>query len=189
MQDAGRPRVALAYLGCKVNQAEIEELGQELPPGRLQGGRARDQADVYILNSCTVTHVADRKTRLLIHQMVQRNPEALIVVTGCYRLRRSAAWPPSTASTWWSPTPTSPDWSRSSGSTWPPARRRWQPDAERRRRAGAHPFHAQGAGRLRQLLHLLHRAPGARWRAQPAHCRGGGRWCAGRWRRAIKRSF
>lgn len=77
------PRVALDYLGCKVNQAEIEELGQRF----RQAGyvlAAADQADVYILNTCTITHVADRKARLLIHQAARRRPRPLIVVTGCY---------------------------------------------------------------------------------------------------------
>lgn len=78
------PRVTLDYLGCKVNQAEIEELGQRFRQAGYAIASAEDTTDVYVLNSCTVTHVADRKTRLLIHQMARRNPGALIVVTGCY---------------------------------------------------------------------------------------------------------
>ncbi len=78
------PRVTLDYLGCKVNQAEIEELGQRFRQAGYAIASAEDVTDVYVLNSCTVTHVADRKTRLLIHQMARRNPSALIVVTGCY---------------------------------------------------------------------------------------------------------
>ena len=78
------PLVALDYLGCKVNQAEIEELGKSFRRAGYAIASANDIPDVYVLNSCTVTHVADRKTRLLIHQMVRRNPHVLIVVTGCY---------------------------------------------------------------------------------------------------------
>ena len=62
-------------------------------------------ADVYVLNTCTVTHVADRKARQLLRQARRRNPRALVVATGCYattdaggRLSPSPAW------TWWCPT-------------------------------------------------------------------------------------
>ena len=78
------PRVALDFLGCKVNQAEIETLAYSFRQAGYDVTSPEDSPDVYILNSCTVTHVADRKTRLLIHQMAQRNPGALVVVTGCF---------------------------------------------------------------------------------------------------------
>jgi threonylcarbamoyladenosine tRNA methylthiotransferase MtaB len=78
------PRVALDFLGCKVNQAENEEFAQQLQSAGYTLVAPEETADVYILNTCTITHVADRKARLLIHQMVRRNPETFIIVTGCY---------------------------------------------------------------------------------------------------------
>jgi len=80
----GPTRVALTYLGCKVNQAEIEDLADALRDAGYAVVAPDDPADVCIVNSCTVTHVADRKTRLLVHQMARRNPGALVVVTGCF---------------------------------------------------------------------------------------------------------
>jgi threonylcarbamoyladenosine tRNA methylthiotransferase MtaB len=77
-------KVALDYLGCKVNQAEVDELGQRFQRAGFALASAHEDPDVYILNSCTVTHVADRKTRLLIHQMTRRYPDAFVIVTGCY---------------------------------------------------------------------------------------------------------
>lgn len=77
-------RVALTYLGCKVNQAEIDDLAETFRQAGYALVAPDDAADVYVLNSCTVTHVADRKTRLLVHQMARRNPHALVVVTGCF---------------------------------------------------------------------------------------------------------
>lgn len=78
------PRVALDFLGCKVNQAEIEDLSGSFRQAGYAVVDSADAVDVYVLNSCTITHVADRKARLLIRQAARRNPQALIVVTGCY---------------------------------------------------------------------------------------------------------
>ncbi|MCL4459084.1 MAG: tRNA (N(6)-L-threonylcarbamoyladenosine(37)-C(2))-methylthiotransferase MtaB [Chloroflexi bacterium] len=78
------PTVAIATLGCKVNQAESDGLGKEF---RLNGFRLvpfTAPADIYIINTCTVTHMADRKSRQLIRQARRRNRQSLIVVTGCY---------------------------------------------------------------------------------------------------------
>lgn len=83
----GRPRarVAFATLGCKVNQAETDHLTHALAEhGCEVVDFENDIADAYIINTCTVTHVADRKSRHLIRQAARRNPEALVAVTGCY---------------------------------------------------------------------------------------------------------
>ena len=79
--------VAIETLGCKLNQAESELLvGQFLEAGfRLVG--PRDGADIYILNTCTVTHIADRKSRHLLRLARRQNPDALVVATGCYAER------------------------------------------------------------------------------------------------------
>ncbi len=78
------PIVALATLGCKVNQAETEDLARRFSAAGWTIAGFDDPADAYILNSCTVTHVADRKGRQLLRQARRRAPAALVAVTGCY---------------------------------------------------------------------------------------------------------
>ena len=84
---AKRMRVALDTLGCKVNQAESEVLARELAEAGYQLVSPGDEADVYILNTCTVTHIADRKSRHWLRLAHRRNPNALVVATGCYAER------------------------------------------------------------------------------------------------------
>jgi threonylcarbamoyladenosine tRNA methylthiotransferase MtaB len=79
--------VALETLGCKLNQAESEALARELLAAGFQLVSPEDVADVHILNTCTVTHVADRKARHLLRLARRRNPRALLVVAGCYAER------------------------------------------------------------------------------------------------------
>ncbi|SFQ99778.1 tRNA (N(6)-L-threonylcarbamoyladenosine(37)-C(2))-methylthiotransferase MtaB [Desulfoscipio geothermicus] len=77
-------KVALTTLGCKVNQYESEALEELF---RRRGYTVVDfdePADVYIINTCTVTHLGDRKSRQLIRRAGRTNPGALVVVTGCY---------------------------------------------------------------------------------------------------------
>ena len=81
-----RSKVGVYTLGCKLNQAESELLTRQFAEaGYLvaNGGKA----DVCILNTCTVTHIADRKSRHLVRLLRRRNPEALIITTGCYAER------------------------------------------------------------------------------------------------------
>ncbi len=75
---------AVTTLGCKVNQADSEAIGEQMnAAGFVQ--RAFDEiADVYIVNTCTVTHLGDRSSRQMIAQAHRRHPDALLVVTGCY---------------------------------------------------------------------------------------------------------
>ncbi len=80
-------RVALDSLGCKLNQAETELLAREFARAGYRLVSAADEADVYILNTCTVTHIADRKSRHLLRLARRRNPGAFIVATGCYTQR------------------------------------------------------------------------------------------------------
>jgi threonylcarbamoyladenosine tRNA methylthiotransferase MtaB len=83
--NAPRPfAIALTTLGCKVNQAETEVLSRRFALAGFRLASFDDHADVYLLNTCTVTHVADRKSRQLLRQARRRNPEALVVATGCY---------------------------------------------------------------------------------------------------------
>lgn len=81
------PRVALVTLGCKVNQAETEALARQLDAAGYQRADGQSPVEVYILNTCTVTHIADRKSRLYLRQARRRNPGALVIATGCYAQR------------------------------------------------------------------------------------------------------
>jgi len=80
-------RVALDSLGCKLNQAETELLARQLAAAGYQLVSPVDEADVYILNTCTVTHIADSKSRHRLRLAHRRNPDALLVATGCYAQR------------------------------------------------------------------------------------------------------
>ena len=80
-------RVALDTLGCKLNQAETESLARQLATAGYELVGSVDEADIYILNTCTVTHVADRKSRNLLRQARRRNDRVRLVVIGCYAER------------------------------------------------------------------------------------------------------
>ena len=80
-------KIALDTLGCKLNQAEAELLARQLAEAGHRLVSLVDEADVYILNTCTVTHTADSKSRHLLRAAHRRNPDALLVVTGCYAKR------------------------------------------------------------------------------------------------------
>ena len=82
-----RIKVALDTLGCKLNQAETELLARQLAAAGYQLVSPADEADVYILNTCTVTHIADSKSRHRLRLAHRRNPDALVVATGCYAQR------------------------------------------------------------------------------------------------------
>ena len=82
-------RVALYTLGCKLNQAETEALSSHLSRVGFQLVPPDDGADVCIANTCTVTHIADRKSRHWLRLARRRNPRALIIATGCYAQRSS----------------------------------------------------------------------------------------------------
>jgi threonylcarbamoyladenosine tRNA methylthiotransferase MtaB len=81
------PRIALDTVGCKLNQAETQLLGQQFAQAGYRLVSADEGADVYILNTCTVTHVADGKCRRLLKLAHRRNPQALVVAIGCYAER------------------------------------------------------------------------------------------------------
>ncbi len=80
-------RIALDSLGCKLNQAETELLAKQLVEAGYRLVSPADEADVYILNTCTVTHIADAKSRHRLRLAHRRNPDALAVATGCYAQR------------------------------------------------------------------------------------------------------
>ncbi len=80
-------RVAFYTLGCKLNQAETESLADRFNKAGFQLVSSSDVADIYIANTCTVTHIADRKSRHWLRLARRRNPQALIIATGCYAQR------------------------------------------------------------------------------------------------------
>ncbi|MDP2920645.1 MAG: tRNA (N(6)-L-threonylcarbamoyladenosine(37)-C(2))-methylthiotransferase MtaB [Dehalococcoidia bacterium] len=77
-------KISLETLGCKLNQAETEALTREFAVAGHELVTGAQDADIYILNTCTVTHTADSKSRHLLRQARRRNPNALIIATGCY---------------------------------------------------------------------------------------------------------
>ncbi|MEW6189877.1 MAG: tRNA (N(6)-L-threonylcarbamoyladenosine(37)-C(2))-methylthiotransferase MtaB [Actinomycetota bacterium] len=78
------PRVAFYTLGCKVNQYETETMIKEFLSRGFELVDFSEEADVYVINTCTVTSTSDRKCRKKIRQAVRRNPSGFVVVTGCY---------------------------------------------------------------------------------------------------------
>jgi threonylcarbamoyladenosine tRNA methylthiotransferase MtaB len=80
-------RIALDTLGCKLNQAETELLARQFAEAGHSLVSRLVEADVYILNTCTVTHVADSKSRRLLRMAHRQNPSALVVAAGCYAQR------------------------------------------------------------------------------------------------------
>ncbi len=83
-QPAQRTTFAVTTLGCKVNQADSEAIGEQMSAAGFVQRDFSEVADVYIVNTCTVTHLGDRSSRQLIAQAHRRHPDALLVVTGCY---------------------------------------------------------------------------------------------------------
>ncbi len=81
---ADGPTVAFSTLGCKVNYGEAEALGREFVARGYHVVPFAEQADVYVVNTCTVTHAADRTSRGEIRAAARRNPAALVAATGCY---------------------------------------------------------------------------------------------------------
>ena len=85
-----RPPLSVAFktLGCKLNQYDTEGLRERLQEAGMRVVAFEEPADVFIINSCTVTSRSDRDCRHLVRQARRRNPAARIVVTGCYAQRR-----------------------------------------------------------------------------------------------------
>ena len=77
-------KIAFQTLGCKLNFAETSALGRQLREIGFVPCKANEEADVVIINTCSVTDTADKKGRQMIHRMIKKHPHAYIVVTGCY---------------------------------------------------------------------------------------------------------
>lgn len=76
--------VALHNLGCKVNAYELDAMQQMLQEKGYKIVPFDAQADIYIINTCTVTNIADRKSRQMLHRAKKQNPDAVVVAVGCY---------------------------------------------------------------------------------------------------------
>lgn len=78
------PKAALHNLGCKVNAYETEAMQQQLVERGYEIVPFDEKADVYIINTCSVTNIADRKSRQMLHRAKKLNPKAVVVAAGCY---------------------------------------------------------------------------------------------------------
>jgi threonylcarbamoyladenosine tRNA methylthiotransferase MtaB len=82
--DRVQKRVGIATLGCKVNTFESEMVAQSLKRSGWSVVGDKETADLFIINTCTVTREADRQARQAVRRVIRRNPDAVVVVTGCY---------------------------------------------------------------------------------------------------------
>ena len=76
--------VAATTLGCKVNQAETDSMLDMLGTAGADIVEFEEKADIYIVNTCSVTNIADKKSRQMLHRAKKRNPGAIVVAAGCY---------------------------------------------------------------------------------------------------------
>ena len=79
-----RKKAALHNLGCKVNAYELEAMQQMLEKEGYEIVPFEPGADVYVINTCTVTNIADRKSRQMLHRAKKMNPQAVVAAVGCY---------------------------------------------------------------------------------------------------------
>ena len=77
-------RVAFHNLGCKVNSYELDIMRRKLEEAGYTPVPFEEEAEVYVINTCTVTNIADRKSRQMIHKAKKRNPAAVVIAVGCY---------------------------------------------------------------------------------------------------------
>ena len=77
-------KVAFLTLGCKVNFYETEQMMEQFQSLGFDVVDFQEKADVYIVNTCTVTNMADRKSRQMLHRAKKKNPDSLVVAVGCY---------------------------------------------------------------------------------------------------------
>ena len=77
-------KAALHNLGCKVNAYETEAMQQFLEEAGYEIVPFQEKADVYVINTCSVTNIADRKSRQMLHRAKKMNPDAVVVAAGCY---------------------------------------------------------------------------------------------------------
>src|SRR5690554_6882948 len=71
-------------LGCKLNFAETSTIGKQLSTAGISRAQKGQSADICVINTCSVTELADKKCRQAIRKMIKQHPNAVVVVTGCY---------------------------------------------------------------------------------------------------------
>ena len=76
--------VAFHTLGCKLNFSESSSLSRLLENEGFEKREFEDQADVYVINTCSVTENADKECRQLVRRIQRKSPESMVVITGCY---------------------------------------------------------------------------------------------------------
>ena len=84
MSDKSVKKVAFCTLGCKVNQYETDAMNELFAARGYETVDFGECADIYVINTCTVTNMADRKSRQMLHRAKKRNPEAVVAAVGCY---------------------------------------------------------------------------------------------------------
>lgn len=93
---------AIHTLGCKVNTYESDVIAQRMKEAGFTETDFEGPADVYIVNTCTVTNIADRKSRQMLHRAKKQNPDALLVAAGCYvdAVKQGKGLPENTVDVW-----------------------------------------------------------------------------------------
>ena len=87
-----KKKVAFHTLGCKLNFAETSTIARTFPEDKFERVSPDSHADIYVINTCTVTDAADRKCRQAVRKFIHRNPDAFVAVVGCYaQLRKEEA--------------------------------------------------------------------------------------------------
>ena len=94
-------KVALHNLGCKVNAYEAEAMRQLLERAGYAICPFAPGADVYIINTCTVTDIADKKSRQMLHKAKKMNPQAIVIAVGCYAQTGRTGWLRTILWIWW----------------------------------------------------------------------------------------
>ncbi len=84
MQDIVKKSVAFLTLGCKVNTYETDAMKELFLAAGFEEKEFSDKADVYVINTCTVTNIADRKSRQMLHKAKKNNPDSVVIAVGCY---------------------------------------------------------------------------------------------------------
>ena len=82
--NTNKKKVAFHTLGCKLNFAETSTISRSFPEDKFERVPANSKADIYVINTCSVTDAADKKCRQAIKKFINLSPEAFIAVVGCY---------------------------------------------------------------------------------------------------------
>jgi len=82
--ELARKKVAFHTLGCKLNFAETSTISRSFPEDQFEKVKPGSKADIYVINTCSVTDIADRKCRQVIKKCIKESPDAVIAVVGCY---------------------------------------------------------------------------------------------------------